>query len=246
MSVTIVEVTKRSKQGRTQPYICRGDDGETYFVKGRAATRVGLAAEWICARLGERFGLSIAPYEIAVVPEILVESDATGWLADLGFGPVFASRRVEAVEFTEAHRDQLPGDRCADVAVFDWWVRNADRTLTVYGGNPNLLWNPTGDGSLVVIDHNLAFDPDFSETEFLDTHVFSDCMRQVLSDFVARRDYVTRLADALIAWGDICAMIPDPWRYIDSEMTTAADLPIDRMFRLLNRLHDESFWSVTP
>lgn len=39
MSLTVVEVLERSKQGRTEPYICRCDDGEVYFVKGQSATR---------------------------------------------------------------------------------------------------------------------------------------------------------------------------------------------------------------
>ena len=51
MSLTIVEVLGRSSQGRTEPYVCRGDDGEVYFVKGRSATRPGLISEWLCARL---------------------------------------------------------------------------------------------------------------------------------------------------------------------------------------------------
>ena len=33
-SVVIEEVLGRSLQGKTQPFICRGDDGETYYVKG--------------------------------------------------------------------------------------------------------------------------------------------------------------------------------------------------------------------
>ena len=45
MSLVIVEVIERSIQGRTEPYICRGDDGEVYFVKGRSATRRGLINE---------------------------------------------------------------------------------------------------------------------------------------------------------------------------------------------------------
>lgn len=91
MSLTIVEVLGRSSQGRTEPYVCRGDDGEVYFVKGRSATRPGLIAEWLCARLAEHFGLPLPPYSIATVPEELIEADLTGWLHDLGVGEVFAS-----------------------------------------------------------------------------------------------------------------------------------------------------------
>ncbi len=39
MSIEIVEVLRRSNQGLTRLFICRGDDGNTYFVKGRDAGR---------------------------------------------------------------------------------------------------------------------------------------------------------------------------------------------------------------
>ena len=42
MTLEVVEIIGRSKQGFTKPYICRCDDGEIYFVKGRSATRRGL------------------------------------------------------------------------------------------------------------------------------------------------------------------------------------------------------------
>lgn len=37
MTVEIVEILRRSEQGMTKPFICRGDDGEIYFVKGQNA-----------------------------------------------------------------------------------------------------------------------------------------------------------------------------------------------------------------
>lgn len=35
MSLYFVEILERSTQGRTEPYICRCDDGEVYFIKGQ-------------------------------------------------------------------------------------------------------------------------------------------------------------------------------------------------------------------
>ena len=69
MGLTVVEVLERSKQGRTEPYLCRCDDDAVYFVKGPRATRRGLVAEWVCARLATELGLPIAPYAIAEVPD---------------------------------------------------------------------------------------------------------------------------------------------------------------------------------
>ncbi len=200
MPLTIVEALQRSEQGRTRPYVCRGDDGEVYFVKGRSATRRGLAAEWVAGCMARELGLPIAPFSIATVPEELVDADLDGWLADLGHGEVFASQRVCGVEFCEAHRHHVSNTLRRDVLAFDWWIRNGDRSLTPKGGNPNPLWNPTDEGTLVVIDHNLAFDLAFGIDDFVDVHVFSDEVRALFSDFVARQAYVGRFGAALASW----------------------------------------------
>lgn len=45
--VVIEQVLGRSCQGVTQPFICVGDDGETYYVKGAGAGRRSLVSEWV-------------------------------------------------------------------------------------------------------------------------------------------------------------------------------------------------------
>jgi hypothetical protein len=244
MSLTIVEVLGRSSQGRTEPYVCRGDDGEVYFVKGRSATRPGLIAEWLCARLAEHFGLPLPPYSIATVPEELIEADLTGWLHDLGVGEVFASQRINAVELTEVHRELVPAAVRRDVIAFDWWVRNGDRNLTVAGGNPNLLWNPEGEGSLVVIDHNLAFDPDFSADDFLKVHVFADDIPAMFSDFLARDAYAERFRAALGIWDEACDNVPESWGFVDPERTIPVEFSLMETRALLDRAFSETFWQL--
>jgi hypothetical protein len=244
MSLTVVEVLERSKQGRTEPYICRCDDGEVYFVKGRSATRPGLIAEWLCARLGERFGLPIAPYAIASVPDELIEADLTGWLRDLGPGEAFASRRVNAVELNDVHRERVPLEVRRDVIAFDWWVRNGDRNLTPMGGNPNLLWNPEDGGALVVIDHNLAFDAAFSERDFLKLHVFADDIPAMFSDFLVREAYTARFAAALGIWDEACHNVPASWWFIDPERTIPVDFPLAKAKELLDRALIDTFWQL--
>lgn len=244
MSLTVVEVQGRAKQGRTEPYICRCDDGEVYFIKGRSATRPGLIAEWLCARLGDAFGLPIAPHAIANVPNELIEADLTGWLGDLGCGEVFASRRVSAVELTEIHRGLVPRQLRRDVVAFDWWVRNGDRNMTPKGGNPNLLWNPINDGSLVVIDHNLAFDPKFSAQDFMHLHVFADDIPGMFSDFLLRNEYSGRFADTLGKWNEICDTLPNAWRYVDPEQTIPVELSTASIKTLLDRAFTETFWNL--
>jgi hypothetical protein len=243
-NLTIVEVLDRSVQGRTEPYVCRGDDGEVYFVKGHSATRPGLIAEWLCAQLAERFGLPIAPYAIATVPEELIEADLTGWLRDLGAGEVFASRRINAVDLTESHCELVPSDLRRDVIAFDWWVRNGDRNLTAKGGNPNLLWNPAGDGSLVVIDHNLAFDPEFSEADFLDLHVFADDIPAMFSDFLMREAYAARFRAALGIWDEACHNVPESWGFVDPERTIPIGFSLTDAKVLLDRAFSETFWQL--
>jgi len=246
MTLTIVEVLQRSIQGRTRPYICRADDGEVYYVKGRSATRNGLIAEWLCAELATAFGLPIAPYTLASVPEELIEADSTRWLSDLGAGEVFASRKVDAVEMTAVHRERTPPALRQDLLVFDWWVRNGDRTLTERGGNPNLLWKHEDDGGLVVIDHNLAFDPEFSIDAFRTGHVFADEIPGLFSDFLARDAYRQRLRQALNDWQAACAMIPHPWNFVDPEMTIPATFSLDQALALLRRHEQDEFWSLEP
>ncbi len=244
MGLTVVEVLGRSVQGRTQPYICRCDDGEIYFVKGRSATRAGLSAEWLCVRLGDAIGLPVAPYAMAMVPEELMEADLTGWLSDLGSGEVFASRRVHAVDLTEVHRNRVPQQQRRDVLAFDWWVHNADRTLTVKGGNANLLWNPANAGSLVVIDHNLAFDPAFSTAQFCQLHVFSDDIAAMFHDGFVREGYRARFQAALNNWDEYCDSLPASWAYVDLERTIPASLPLTTIKALLDRAQTDIFWQL--
>lgn len=244
MSLTVIEVLERSVQGRTEPYICRCDDGEVYFVKGRSVTRPELITEWLCARLAGQFGLPIAPYAIAIVPEELIEADLTGWLRDLGAGEAFASRKVNAVELVDVHRDLVPEALRRDVIAFDWWVRNGDRNLTALGGNPNLLWNPEDGGSLVVIDHNLAFDPAFSATDFLKLHVFADDIPFMFSDFILRQAYLGRFQTALGIWTEACDNLPESWKFVDPERTIPVNFPLNGIRELLDRAFTETFWQL--
>jgi len=243
MGLTVVEVLERSKQGRTEPYLCRCDDDAVYFVKGPRATRRGLIAEWVCARLATELGLPIAPYAIAEVPDELFEADTTGWLTDLGRGAVFASQRVGAVEFSEAHRDLVAPELRRDVLAFDWWVQNSDRSLTERGGNPNLLWKPAEE-ALVVVDHNLAFDPAFDAKGFSQVHVFAQDLPQMFSDFLLRDAYASRFGRALQVWEDICATLPPAWFHIDPEQTIPVDFTLEDFRSVLDRALQESFWEL--
>jgi hypothetical protein len=255
MTLQITEILARSTQGRTQPYICRCDDDEVYFVKGRTATRQGLINEWLCGHLAQALALPIAPFAIAHVPDELIEADLSGWLGDLGPGAVFASRKVLGQELATAQVFDIKEALRRDVLVFDWWVRNGDRCLTARGGNVNLLWQPLvsarneddermATGQLAVIDHNLALDKDFSPTDFCQTHVFAADLADTFSDFVLREQYKTRLSQALARLDDAWNNLPATWHFVDSEQTLPTDYPKADVWAMLERIESPTFWNL--
>ena len=168
----IVEIIRRSDQGVTRPFVCRGDDGQTYWVKGHGAGTRALCSEWIGGRLAQQIGLPIPRFVLAEVPpEVIAYSDAPE-ANDLGAGVVFASEDVMgACELTFDRVRSVPQETRWRIILFDWWVRNADRTLGPRGGNVNLLHVPDTN-SVHVIDHNMAFDPEFDPATFWKDHVF--------------------------------------------------------------------------
>jgi hypothetical protein len=97
-TVVIEEVLGRSPQGKTEPLICRGDDGETYYVKGAGAGRRSLICEWVAAHLATAFGLPMADYAMAQVPVELVSFGVRADIREFGAGLVFASRRLPHVQ----------------------------------------------------------------------------------------------------------------------------------------------------
>ena len=70
----IVEIIRPAVQGQTTPFLCNADDGNTYYVKGYAASVAGLMKEWLGANLAKAFGLPVPPFEIALLDSRLVES----------------------------------------------------------------------------------------------------------------------------------------------------------------------------
>lgn len=238
----VVEIGERSVQGRTQPFRCICEDGKEYFVKGRSAGRRSLICEWIAGHLAKSFGLPLPPFTIADVPAALVELHPEG--GDLGKGPAFASQAISPVtEMGFAHLKQVPEQLRRDIAVFDWWVRNEDRSLTQHGGNPNLLWIP-GEGKLFTIDHNLAFDQHFHRDTFLQTHVFASDFLEVVGDLADQGVYAQRLKQALGSWLTACDGVPPEWMYEDSEMTVPTDFDPDEALELLSGCATEPFWRV--
>lgn len=226
----------------TEPFICRGDDGEIYFVKGTGAGRVSQINEWISGNLALAFGVPIAPFRIVRVPEELGEVLSVEHAFALGYGPAFGSKEQQITELAYSQVSDVPIEVRSSLLVFDWWISNGDRMLTENSGNPNLFWEAESQ-HLVVIDHNQSFDPDFDPDSFLKYHAFKDIAPRVFDDLVEREHYTLKMELAIEGWGDIVRAIPEEWLYIDSEMTIELDLELNLMLRHLQRFRSDSFWN---
>ena len=239
MTVQIVEILRPAEQGRSGPYVCRGEDGSTYFVKGRNTGRRSQITEWICAHLARELGLPLAPFEmVEIVPELLAETPKN--MREVGAGLSFGSREYPQAlwfELDQVGKTDIRLQR--DILVFDWWVHNTDRLSS----NSNLLWDATRE-KLVVIDHNMAFDPVFVPREFLDYHIFRRQADHILEYLVEQAVYQDRLRNALAAWDTAVNSIPDTWWWVDDECTVATEFDIEAAHSLLQRCESGNFWGM--
>jgi hypothetical protein len=245
MRIEIDEVLKRSHQGVTQPYICRGADEKLYFVKGKGAGYSSLVKEWIAGQLAIRLGLPIPPFRIVTVPPELYETGREGALRDLGAGLLFGSENVESAnEISFVNVQQAPEVVKRDVAAFDWWIQNGDRTLSDTGGNPNILWSET-ERRLVVIDHNLAFDETVTLNTLLEGHIFRSSLSDICDDVLLQERYNELFDEALLDLPEILGDIPERWHYVDDACTVEISLSLRRVEDTLKRHRVPAFWERT-
>lgn len=242
MPIQIVEILGRSIQGVTRPFQCRCENGDLYYVKGHGAGRQSLIAEYVCGRLARSFSLPVADFEIVEVPQELITWGNATDLHDLGAGLAFGSKALPHVqEFSVSHLQSAPLQLRKDVAMFDWWVRNADRTLSERGGNPNLLWDQDAN-KLVVIDHNQAFDELFDPQNFAALHVFHEDMPSIFDDLVERVTYRDRLAAAFAGFDLACDNVPPEWWWVDDGVPASFNREIVR--EILGRFDSDDFWRI--
>ena len=242
MTVEIVEVMRRATQGMTRPFICRGDDDHTYFVKGSDAGRHSLFCEWLAGGLAQSFGLPIAPFDVVEVPRELLELKIGMNLAELGAGPCFGSREQQVAELSFSGIDQVPQDLQQDVLMFDWWVKNMDRSLGEDGGNPNLFWEPASK-KLVVIDHNQAFDFSSDRAPFFDTHVFRAQLSMLANDWDRRAEFTARFRSALSDWPRMVAGLPQAWLFLDDDLTNPVGFDAESVYESLKDYATDEFWN---
>jgi hypothetical protein len=237
MTTRIVEILARSTQGITRPFLCRGDDGGLYYVKANAAGRKALISEWIAGNVAQRLNLPIPSFKQAIIPPELVTLSARDDIADLGAGTGFASQLIEnADELSYLFINQIDATLRAKILLFDWWMANGDRTLTEFGGNPNILWLHR-DSKPYIIDHNMAFDETASH-DFWSHHIFAaDRPAWTPRLRTEMETLMTTALDELPAWWNT---MPAEWTEIDTGLT------FDSVRTLLWRFRDSpaTFWEA--
>ncbi len=217
----VVEIVRRLEQGVTRPFLVRTEDGVFYVAKGRNLPPRERMAEWLAASLAREVGLPIPDFALLDVPQELIDLYG-GDGNELGSGLVFGSRlESSAQEFSVSVLAAVPAELARRAFAFDWWICNADRSLTEHGGNPNLLWLPT-EKRVVLIDHNLAFDPAFNPSQFLEVHAFRQRAPEVFDDLVNRAELTFAFDAALTGFDAAVATIPPAWGYLDAECTIPA------------------------
>ncbi len=235
MSLDIIEIIDRSSQGVTRPFLCRGQDNQLYFVKGRYAGTKALIAEWIAGHIGRCFKLPIPDFRLARIPKRLISMSARDDASDLGEGVGFASLVVpNACELSYLEMCQLPEFFKARTLLFDWWIANGDRTLNENGGNPNILWVQR-DRKPHVIDHNLAFEEQGC-AEFWATHAFASQKASWDADYIHANEQLMEsvLADIPVWWREM----PESWTEVNTGLTLESVTTLLWRFRANPR----SFW----
>ena len=248
-TLTITEILGRAEQGMTRPFVCRGDDGLTYYVKGRYAGQRSLCCEWVANRLVNRV-LPSAPLGVplstmAEVPAALIEGSARKDARDLGAGLVFASLRMEGgQELSWSAAQGWSAETMALLLLLDLWLQNEDRSLSALGGNPNLLvelipplpdddpegalWSDQPRREMLwAYDFNLAFDLDFSRERFFGAHVFGERLEQWPTGFRERME--PRLHLALAELVAIFDELPLAWLHVDCDETLPVQLDREKV-----------------
>jgi hypothetical protein len=245
MPIEIEEVIRRSEQGVTEPYICRGSDGNIYYVKGKGAGYDSLVKEWVAGNLAFSLGLPIAPFKLVHVPKALYDAGRSRNLGDLGFGLVFGSEHIpNSNEISVLNIGSIPAGTKRDIVAFDWWVKNGDRTLTESGGNPNILWSESS-GQPFIIDHNLAFDGSVTLNSQLESHIFAASAAEICETPALQAHYDAKFEMAIAELDNIVGDIPQRWHYVDDAETFEINFSIEGAKTLLARFRVRAFWERT-
>lgn len=243
-NLEITEVIRRVEQGVTRPFLCRASDGQQYYVKSPdSAGREALCREWLGARIAEALELPIPNFKRLWVSDELLEGLLTPDHRPLGCGDVFGSQQVMNHQEVTVLDDlsSFAPDKSARILLFDWWIQNADRSLTDAGGNANLIW-ARDHKVLHVIDHNNAFDHRFNPETFWQTHIFRAHRQQWDRQF--RQDMTHQMSLIIEKLDQFWSELPETWTYLDQDMGIPVELQLKNILSMLRRMQtaSEAFW----
>ena len=205
----IINIAGRAATGRSRPFLCDSDDGKSWFVKRDNLDWDSLVREFVISRLGEEYGLPVAPVSLLEIPSILAKQVVLKNAHEFQPGIAFGSQRVPfADDLRDSHLRLISDEDKIRCLCFDWWTRNDDRKLDILGGDPNLLWDPVMQ-SLVVIDHDRTLDPDFDDANFFREHAFKNVRPFIERDHLEKLR--TSFESAIYSLDKIWAEIPEEW-----------------------------------
>lgn len=171
---------------------------------------------------------------IARVGQDLVDAMPREWQMDLKYEYYFATAEVPfAQPPNNSQLDTVPAYIKTDIAVFDYWIHNEDRT----SGNVNLLFEP-GESRLNVIDFNNAFDSEFDIAKMYRGHVFGTRLQTAARDMLLQKSYQDRMENALAELEGFIGQIPEDW----IDLATPEEGYTEQMKATLKRFRDTDFW----
>lgn len=233
--IYIQRIIRKMKQGQTGPYLCVGEDGKQYIVKGPNTTYAGLVHEWVCGKLAQAIGLPIPDFDTAYVDRTLLEYGSY----ELEEGEWFASKYEENIQDVPFKLlEKLDSEQLKLLFIFDYWIKNGDRNLTAIGGNPNLFIR-SDLSSFVVLDHNLSFDLDYDDSfvKLKISHIGSSAWFSKQLTLFDQSHYRGLLTSCFQQLESIFSSVPEEW------VENCSDNGILEHIRVvLARYENEAFW----
>ncbi|MFC3851913.1 HipA family kinase [Salinispirillum marinum] len=221
--ITISEVIGLTDQGKSHVYLCRGTDDRLYYVKGLCCGRDSQVAEWVCAHLARELQLPFPEFHLVDIPEELYEM-LPAQQKEIGCGIAFATVEVRSPRWLDnPTTHQVDPSLAAKVLLFDYWIQNMDRSTV----NTNVLIKAE-DQSIVLIDHNLAFDSEFDAGVFFSLHIFHSHRSYWTQDLVNRTELSALLDRAQSKLDDILEGVPEAWNWKNIERDLPANLDTGR------------------
>lgn len=105
------------------------------------------------------------------------------------------------------------------------------------GGNPNLIFRPV-DKQMYVLDHNLAFDDEYTLEDMKKLHVCRKAWFEEQGNMLKISEYQDRMEAALENLDNCINRLPEEW----FSCSTVKDDLIDNIVTRLNSYKNDKFW----